>query len=120
MPQSFAQAVRPFIPTIRDFFQALPLLLGMFVYMLLTGQAGAQTVDSVLGTEVTSKGCSLVNSIEKSIFLKLFCGAILLWGIIKFIPTRKDGVGQMLAGVIGFLVLSKFTTLTGVFGMKCG
>lgn len=120
MHQPFVQAIRPFIPTLKDFFQAVPLLLLAFAIMLLTGQASGQTIDNALGgSAVTTKGCTFVKSIESSIFLKIFCGAIVLWGIVKFIPTRKDGVGQIIAGIVGFLVLSKFTTLTQTFGMNC-
>ncbi|GAA5533904.1 hypothetical protein [Deinococcus aluminii] len=115
--QNFVQSARPFIPTFRDFLQTLPVLLAIF---FLGGGVDAQTIDQALGSDVTSKGCTLINSVESSIALKLLCGAVVLWGIIKFIPTRKDGVGQMIAGVVGFLVVSKFTTIMGVFGMKCG
>ena len=115
MYQSFAQAIRPFIPTFRDFLKTLPMLLAIF----FLGSVNAQTIDDALGRDVTTKGCTLINSVEKSIFLKLLCGAIVLWGIIKFIPTRKDGVGQIIAGIVGFLVLSKFTTVMSTFGMKC-
>ncbi|WP_102128339.1 hypothetical protein [Deinococcus planocerae] len=108
-------AIRPYIPGLRDLLFSLGLLLVFFLF----NQVAAQTIDGALGTNVTSKGCNFVKSVETSIALKVFCGGVVLWGIIKFIPTRKDGVGQMLAGVIGFLVVSKFTSFMSTFGMNC-
>jgi len=113
--RKFLQAVRPYIPGIKEFGIAMAMILPM----ILLGQVQAQTIDTALGGEVVKKGCTLINSVEKSLFLKLFCGSIFLWGVIKFLPTRKDGTGQMIAGIVGFLVLAKFTTIMQTFGMKC-
>lgn len=113
--KTVVHAIRPYIPGLRE----LVFSLGLFLLFLLLNQAAAQTIDTALGGNVTSKGCTFVKSVETSVAAKVFCAAILLWGIVKFLPTRKDGVGQILAGIIGFLVLSKFTAIMNTFGMNC-
>lgn len=119
MPKTIVTAIRPYLPTAQDFKQLLPFFLAAIAVMLL-GQVGAQTIDGALGgPTVTTKGCTFIKSIETSIFLKLFCAGLVLWGVVKYLPTRKDGVGLMIAGVVGFLVLSKFTVLLTTFGMNC-
>lgn len=115
MQNRFAATVRPYLPGIREVLFASFILLMFF----FASHVSAQTVDSVAGTNVTTKGCNFVKSIDNAVLLKILCMAIAGFGIIKYLPTRKDGLGYVATGVIGFLVLSKFTTIMGVFGMSC-
>jgi len=109
-------SVRPYLPGIREFI----LPLGLLAVLLVSNHAsagGTPTIDTAVGSNLTSNWKSIILSIQSSLVLKLLCAAVIVWGILKYIPTRKDGIGQIIAGIVGFLILSKLTDVLSVFGI---
>lgn len=106
--------VKPLLPT----WQQLPIILLIAVYILLGLEAGAQTIDS-LSNNAGSKICTFGKSINTSLLVRGICVAVAAWGLVKWVPTRKDGTGEMIGGVVAFIVASKFMTILGFFGVNC-
>lgn len=110
---AFIQALLP--SNRKEFFSLAALSLLFFIGT----EAAAMTIDSMGGQEAGTQLCSFGKSVEKSIFVKGLCVAVSAYGLLKWLPTRKDGTNEMVGGVIGLIIASKFMTIIGWFGAKC-
>jgi len=109
-------AARPYLPGIRELI--LPLcLLALMLLSNHAAAAGNPTIDQAVGSNLTSQSASFIKSVQNSLVIKLLCAGIFLWGLLTYLPTRKNGVGQMIAGIAGFLILSRLTEILSIFGM---
>lgn len=96
----------------------VPLLLLLVVIVLLGVEANAQTIDS-LSNNAGKPICAFGKSISTSLLAKAICVGVAAWGLLQWLPNRRDGMPQMIGGVIAFIVATKFETILGFFGVSC-
>lgn len=99
----------------KEFFSLAALGLLFFIGT----EAAAMSIDAMGGKEIGTQLCAFGKSIDKSIFVKGVCMAVAAYGLAKWLPTRKDGTPEIIGGIIGFVISTKFTTVMGWFGVKC-
>lgn len=98
----------------------LPVLALVAVGVLLgIDLAQAQSIDSLGGSNIGSKLCTFGKSVDNSTLGKGIAVAVFGWGVVRWLPTRKDGIPEMIGGVLAFLVVSKFNTILSMFGLSC-
>lgn len=96
----------------------IPLLLLLAVFVLVGVEASAQSIDS-LSNNAGSPICTFGKSISTSLLAKAICVAVAAWGLLQWLPNRRDGMPQMIGGVVAFIVATKFETILGFFGVSC-
>lgn len=110
----FWSKVQRYAPTA----QQVPLLLFIAVFVILGVDACAQNIDDLSGG-AGGKICAFGKSISSSLLAKGICVAVIAWGLLQWLPNRRDGVPQMVGGVAAFIVASKFDTILGFFSVSC-
>ena len=98
--------------------QQVPVLLFIAVFVILGVDACAQNIDDLSGG-AGGKICAFGKSISSSLLAKGICVAVIAWGLLQWLPNRRDGVPQMVGGVAAFIVASKFDTILGFFSVRC-
>ncbi|ADY27614.1 hypothetical protein Deipr_2497 (plasmid) [Deinococcus proteolyticus MRP] len=92
------------------------LMAGIIIALMAVGGADALKIDSATG-DLGSGLCDFALSIEDSILVKGIALAMAAFGFIKWLPTRRDGIPEIVGGGVGFLLTTNFTTIMSLFGM---
>lgn len=113
---AFIRAITPYVPSKAEVLRLLPVAALLLIF---GNGALASGVDDFGGKEVGGTLCTFSKSLANSVAVKGICAAVFVWGLLKWLPTRKDGTAEMAGGVIGFAIATKSTTVMGAFGIKC-
>lgn len=100
------------------------LMAGIIIALIAVGSAAAQagagtglSMDSATG-DLGSGLCNFAKTIETSLLPKGIAIAMAAFGFIKWLPTRKDGIPEIVGGGVGFLMTQNFSTIMSLFGMR--